>query len=642
MISASNLSMRFGSKILFKAVDLQLNPGQHYGLVGANGSGKSTLIKILINDISSETGSISIPSQVSVGTLKQDHFLYETTPILHAVLRGKPRLWSALEQKELLLKQDAFDETLCEELDKAEKTIAEHSGYSASSEAAKLLEGLGIYAETHLKPMSILSGGYKLRVLLAQVLFSDPDVLLLDEPTNHLDIFSIKWLEGYLRNFPGTLLISSHDWDFLNTTCNNILDLDYQTIRCYKGNYEAFLVTKAADKEQKLSTLAKQEKKKEGMQTFIDRFGAKATKARQAQSKAKLVQKLEEEISSLGISASSRAYPRITFDEYRPAGATVLALKAIHKHYGEKKVLEDISFEVERGDRIAILGANGIGKSTLLEIITKHAEPQEGSFQWGFAVQHAYFPQNHQREVHGKVSVLDWMRQFDREIPEQKLRDILGRMLFSGDDVNKSVDILSGGETARLIIAKMILMKHNVLVFDEPTNHLDMESTEALLEALQEYPGTIIFVSHNRHFISSLANRIIEITKEGLKDFKCDYVEYMEKRDLDLLSTKHHPRKAELDGGKNKEDQKNRFEEKKNLRNLRAQLEKKVKATELKCHQLEEKLKEVEKQLGDVSFYQDRSRDEQQVVLKKKVELEQQLESALEEWEVAGTELSKL
>ena len=636
MISASNLTVRFGGKILFKNANFQLNPGNHYGLIGANGSGKSTLIKVLMHEMTQEAGDISIPSQLSVGTLKQNHFLYENVPIIDTVLMGNARLWQAMEQKNNLFQKPHFTEDECHILADLEKIIESEDGYSAESVAGKILEGLGLPDHIHRQNLSTLSGGYKLRVLLAQVLFSKPEILLLDEPTNHLDLYSIKWLEEYLSNFPGTLLISSHDRDFLNRVCNHILDLDYQKITSYKGNYDDFLATKAAQQEQKGATFAKHEKKRDDMQEFIDRFKAKASKARQAQSKMKMVEKLEEEMSEFDFTASSRIYPRLKFEPYRHSGAIALKVKEIHKSYGAKQVLHGISFEVERGDRLALLGANGIGKSTLLEILTDHLKCDQGSWEWGHAVQIAYFPQDHMREVHGEISLLHWLSEQDPQTPEQRLREILGRVLFSGDDVKKSVHVLSGGETARLILAKMMLLKHNVLIFDEPTNHLDMEAIETLLEALENYTGTIIFVSHNRHFVSHLANRIIEISEKGIQDYRCSYEEYIEKRELDLLSK--NLRQAKEKSSETQEG-KLKHQEQKNLRNLKSQQEKAAAQAEKKCHQIEEKIKALDAKMAIDNFYLNTPNDEIQKLLRQKEELEQQLETAMLAWEKASKEV---
>lgn len=632
MISASNLTMRFGGKILFKNTNFQLNPGVHYGLVGANGSGKSTLIKLLTHEMTQEAGDYSIPSQASVGTLKQNHFLYENVPIIDTVLMGNVRLWKALEEKNVLLEKPDFTEEECHHLAEIEEIIEAEDGYVAESIAGKILEGLGLPDKIHRQTLSTLSGGYKLRVLLAQVLFSKPDILLLDEPTNHLDLYSIKWLEEYLINFPGTLLISSHDRDFLNRISHYTLDLDYQKITTYKGNYDDFLMTKAAIQEQKEATFAKHEKRRDDVQEFIDRFKAKASKARQAQSKMKMVEKLEEEMAGFDFTATSRMYPRLKFEPYRASGAVALKVKDIHKSYGTKQVLHGVSFEVERGDRLALLGANGIGKSTLLEILTGHLKCDQGSWEWGHAAQFAYFPQDHMREAHGQISLLNWLIDQDPNTPEQRAREILGRVLFSGDDVKKSVHVLSGGETARLILAKMMMVKHNVLIFDEPTNHLDMESIEVLLDALSEYTGTIIFVSHNRHFVSQLANRIIEINENGILDYRCSYEEYIEKREIDLLSKdlkQNKEKPLETQEGKVK------FQEQKNQRNLKTQFEKAAAQAEKQCQKLEEKIKALDALMAVEDFYLSTHNDEIQKMLSEKEALEKKLVSSMAEWEEA-------
>lgn len=635
MISASNLSMRYGGKILFRQANLQLLPKGHYGLVGPNGSGKSTLIKILIGDITPEGGDVAVPSNLKVGALKQDHFLYEECRIRDVVLMGKPALWQAMEQKDALLQKHDFTEEDCEHLAKYEKIIEDNQGYVAESEAAQLLEGLGIQTARHELQMKTLSGGYKLRVLLAQLLFSKPDIMLLDEPTNHLDIYSIHWLEEYLKNFPGTLLLSSHDRHFLNAVCNYTVDLDYETIKIYKGNYDDFLITKEEEKVLKENLLAKQDKKKDDLMEFVDRFKAKASKARQAASKMKLVEKLEDEMEELNIRPSSRRYPKVRFEICRPSGAVALSVKGVGKSYGEKRVLKDVAFEVERGEKIAFLGVNGVGKSTLLEIVSNHAKADEGSFSWGFAAHPAYFPQDHGREVNGKISILDWLGQQDTQAPQEKLRGILGLVLFTGDDVHKPVHVLSGGETARLILAKMMLIKQNVLIFDEPTNHLDMESIEVLLQALENYNGTILMVSHNRHFIQRLATRVIEMSHDGLKDFKCSYDEYLQKREVDLLNASKSLRNPKSDTAPQEvsELSKQPYQDQKKAQRQKEQLERKAAQAEEKCHKLENALKVINEKLCSEGFFTKTSTEEQERLLSEKNRLEADLQKALEEWE---------
>lgn len=638
MIAVNQLSMRFGAKILFKNTSLQFNPGNHYGLIGANGSGKSTFLQILSGETTPESGTVSLPQQILLGTLKQDHFIYENEKIMSIVLRGRKNLWRALENQKALLEKEHFTDLECEALTKCEKIIEEEGGYAAESQAAKLLEGLGIREEWHHQPLNVLSGGYKLRVLLAQVLFGRPDILLLDEPTNHLDLFSIKWLEGYLRNFPGTLLVTSHDRDFLNGVCNSIVDFDYGTIKIYKGDYDAFTELKRQDRELKESTLAKHDKRRQDLQEFVDRFRAKASKARQAQSKARLVEKLEDQMDALDLTPSSRTYPNIRFEPLRATGAVVLKANGIAKAYGNKKVLENVSMELERGDRLAIIGPNGIGKSTLLEILTNHVKADAGNFEWGFAVRPAYFPQDYAREITGSLSLLDWLGQFDRELPQEKLREILARVLFSGETVNQSVQTLSGGESARLMLAKMMLQKPNVLIFDEPTNHLDMEAIEELTKAMQEFDGTILLVSHNRYFVSHIATRILEITFHGIRHFKCTYAEYIQNQEIDYLSsqTALSQRYAHEKGSPAKSKESN-YENQKKLRNLKSQLKKQMQMAEDECHRLEEKVKEIDLLLASEGFFINTPRDKQQETLDQKHKLDQKLHAAMDNWEKAVT-----
>ena len=640
MITLSQLSMRFGAKILFKNVSLQFNAGQRYGLIGANGCGKSTLIKLLTGEMTAESGQVVLPQQLRLGSLSQDHYAYRQQLILDVVLQGRKKLWEAMEQKKTLLEKAEFSDSDCDILTGLEKIIEEQEGYASEGEAAKLLEGLGIREEWHCKSLDSLSGGYKLRVLLAQVLFGKPDILVLDEPTNHLDLYSIKWLEDYLKSFPGTLVVTSHDRDFLDGICTHIADVDYGTIKIYKGNYEAFQQQKILDRELKEHLLQKHDKRRSDLQGFIDRFGAKATKARQAQSKARLVEQLEEEIEALDLIPSSRLYPKLHFEPLRASGVTVLTVKAISKSYGSKKVLDNVSFEIERGERIAIIGPNGIGKSTLLEILTQYQPADQGVFQWGFASRVAYFPQDHARETQGHLTLLEWLGQFDREIPQERLRDVLGRVLFSGETANQFVHTLSGGETARLLLAKIMLQKPNVLIFDEPTNHLDIEAIEELVKALQNFDGTLLLVSHNRYFVSRLANRIIEISYQGVKDFKGTYPEYLEKQENDFLATiLPLSQRYSQEKGTSKSASHQAYQDQKRLKSQLSQLKKKVVQAEENCHQLEKKIEKIDALMAAEGFYQQSSREEQQRLAKEKNLLEEQLLMAMEEWEKASVDL---
>lgn len=629
--------MQYGGKILFKDSSFQLLPRNHYGLVGPNGSGKSTLIRIITGELTPDQGNIAIPSLQTIGTLKQDHFIYDQIPICDVVIMGKQCLWQAIEKKELLLQKHSFSEEDCHQLAALEKVIEEFQGYAAHSAAAQILDGLGIPNHVHDKPMHILSGGHKLRVLLAQLLFSAPDVLLLDEPTNHLDIFSIRWLEGYLRDFPGTILLSSHDRHFLNAVCSHIIDIDYGIITTYVGNYDTFEQKKLDVSVLKESQFNKQEKRKDDMMDFVKRFGAKATKAGQAQSRMKMVEKLEISMEALEQQPSSRRYPKFSFDLCRQPGATVLKIDNIAKSFGQKCVLSNVSLEIERGERVAFVGANGIGKSTLLEILMNHLQADKGAFTWGFETHCAYFPQDHAREVHGKQTLLDWLGQYDTKATRETLQKVLARALFSGDDVSKPTSILSGGETARLIVAKMMLVKQNILIFDEPTNHLDMEAIEALLKALESYAGTILFVSHNRYFVEKLATRVIEMTQEGIHDFKCTYGEYVQKRELDHLDINKAMKLSCSTTPKNSQEApKQSHQDQKKIQRQRDQLQRKVEAAEKACHTLECSLKELNDQLCQPNFYSHTPKEEQAALLEKKERIENELATVLLDWEHAS------
>ncbi|MDP1880762.1 MAG: ATP-binding cassette domain-containing protein [Parachlamydiaceae bacterium] len=635
----SNLSMRFGGKILFKNVSLQFNPGNHYGLIGANGCGKSTLIKIMTGETIPETGSVIVPKQLKLGSLSQDHYLYEKYTLLDVVLMGRQELWKALEDKNKLLLSEEFGDFECEELVRLENIIEKTGGYQAESEAAELLEGLGIRANRHRHPLELLSGGYKLRVLLAQVLFGKPDILVLDEPTNHLDLDSIKWLEIYLKNFPGTIIVTSHDREFLNGICTHIADVDYGTIKIYKGNYDAYEIQKEANKDQVELTLKKQDKKKADLQEFIDRFGSKATKAKQAQSKAKLVENIEEEMESIQMAPSSRIYPKLNFVPTRNSGIKVIEAKEICKSFGEKNVLNKVSFTIERGERIAIIGPNGIGKSTLLEILTNNEVLDQGSFEWGFAAQVAYFPQNHIREMEANHSLLDWLGQFDSKATDQELRNVLGRVLFSGDTVKQPLSILSGGELARLLLAKMMLLKPNVLIFDEPTNHLDIEAIEELIKALKAYEGTILLVSHNRYFVSEIANRIFEVTNEGVNDFQGTYSEYLEKKEKDYLSAQRVLSQRYSNEQSESKQNASQHIDRKLLKSQISQAKKRLAELEKECNELEVKIAHIDSFLLKEDFYQKHTLDDQREFHEQKSHLEKQHHDALSEWEKVGMEL---
>lgn len=528
MITINELSMSYGGKLLFYDANLTLNSQRHYALVGANGSGKSTLLKLITGEEEAISGNISTPKEAIIGWLKQDQFRYEDTIITDIVLQGKPKLWQAMVEKEKLLASHEWNEKIAHKFSKLEDIIAHNGGYSALSFAEKLLTGLGIPQEYHHKPLHALSGGYKLRVLLAQALFQEPDILLLDEPTNHLDIVSIHWLEKYLKTeFQGLVLFISHDIEFINRLADHILDIDYGEIHQYSGNYQKFLEEKKLIEEQKLQTKKNIEQKIAEMQKFIDRFGASATRARQAQSKAKQIEKMELP----DIKQSSRLSPIFNFIQKRPSGKRVLLVKNLSKHFQDKKLFNNLHFEINRGEKIAIIGENGIGKSTLIKILLGQLQADAGEYEWGHETHISYFSQDHHELLNQSMTMLNWLSELINSVPEQQMRKTLGNVLFKKDEVNKDILTLSGGEAARLLLAKIILESGNVLVLDEPTNHLDIETLEALAEALRHYAGTVIFVSHDRHFISKIANRILFIShhhkiidhRGNLKEFEETY-----------------------------------------------------------------------------------------------------------------------
>jgi ATPase subunit of ABC transporter with duplicated ATPase domains len=529
MITIVNLTKHFGAQSLFSNVNLQLNPGCRYGLVGANGSGKTTFLRILTGDEQDEGGSVGFPKNLTMGVLRQDQFLDDQARIVDVTMRGDARVYGALEEQDRLSHESHPD---AHRLMQLNDIITYGDGYSLEARAREMLVGLGISDETVELPLGTLSGGYKLRVLLAQVLIGRPDALFLDEPTNHLDILSIHWLEGFLQSYKGCAVIISHDRHFLDAVANRVLDVDYQTILEYTGNYTKFLDQKVATRERKETENDRAERSIAEKKAFVERFRAKATKARQAQSRLKQIEKIE--ITELP--KTSRAAPNFRFDQARPSGRDVLTVKHVGKSYGDKRVLEKVSFEVRRGERVAIIGANGIGKSTLLKIIADELPLDEGSFEWGHQVSIGYFAQDHRELL---SSPKDTPLQFVwRACPAETtnfVRGHLGRMLFSGDDVDKPAAALSGGEAARVIFARLAVLKPNVLVLDEPTNHLDLETIEALTLALQKREGTLLFVSHDRHFVSQLATRVIELRPDGMHDFQGTYDEYLQRQGADHL-----------------------------------------------------------------------------------------------------------
>lgn len=523
MIIIHNLSMAHGNRVLFGDVNLVLGGNKRYGLVGANGTGKSTFLRLLAKEEAPSDGTVTFPNKMRIGWLKQDQFKYEHDLVLNVVLRGKRELWAAMEEKNQLLK-GTIGEKEGYRLSELEDVIAEHDGYSAESVAEQLLIGLGITQEHHYEPLSMLSGGFKLRVLLAQALFDDPDILLLDEPNNYLDVVSIAWLETYLMHtFKGLLLFTSHDHSFLNTIATHILDVDYGEIREYVGNYDAFLKAKTLVVEQKQHQREHMEKKIARIRIFVERFRASPSKSSQALARERQIEKMELP----DVERSSRRAPSLRFVQERPSGKEVLRVSKIRKSFGEKMVLKNVSFAVHRGDKIAIIGQNGIGKSTLLKILMGLLPADHGTYEWGHETHISYFAQEHNEMSHDATLAVDWLGNHTTNMLTPQLRQALGGVLFTGDDAYKKVCNLSGGEISRLLCAKIMLEKNNVLIFDEPTNHLDIESREALAKAIKEFVGTVLVVSHDRHFVAQVATRIVALSKDSMIDFQGGYDDYI-------------------------------------------------------------------------------------------------------------------
>ncbi len=521
MISITDLSKSFGARTLFEGVTHKLVKGSRYGLVGANGSGKTTLLKILCGDEPPSGGQVVWPKDARVGVLRQDRFLNDAEQILSVAMAGDELVTRALAEQARLAQAPEPDAARLAEL---EDLIAAHDGYTLEARASHILEGLGVPGSVHRQPLATLSGGFKLRVLLAQVLIGGPDVVLLDEPTNHLDILSIRWLEKFLAAYRGCALVVSHDQRFLDNVSTHILDVDYGTVEAYPGNYSNFVRQKAAVRARKEAEVERAEAAIAEKRAWIDRFGAKATKARQAQSKLKQLEKIEVE----QLEATSRRTPLFKFEPERPSGKEVLTLDGIVKAFGTKRVLAGVSLVVRRGERVAIIGPNGLGKSTLLKIATGSLRPDSGGVSWGHETRVGYFAQDHHDLLaDGTAKPLNVIWDTIPHEGTATVRGHLGRMLFSGDDVNKPVAALSGGEAARLVFCRIMVQKPNVLVLDEPTNHLDLEAIDALMDALRSFEGTVLFVSHDRAFVSALATRVLEVTEHGFRDYPGTYDEYL-------------------------------------------------------------------------------------------------------------------
>jgi len=530
MITVSGVTKAYGAKTLFENVSVQFTPGKRYGLTGPNGAGKSTFMKILQGDEEPSRGSVSIPKRV--GILRQDQFRYDDFRIVDTVLMGNKALWAALEERDRLYAEPEITDEMGMRLGELEGIIGEENGYIAEQQAAEILQGIGIPESKHEEPMHTLPNDMKFRVLLAQALFGEPEALLLDEPTNYLDLKSIQWLEETLHDYNGTLMVISHDRHFLNSVCTHIADIDYDTIIIYTGNYDDMVAAKVQGREKIESENREKSKKIAQLQDFVARFGA-GTRSSQTQSRKKEIERLA--LTELKKSNIQRPY--IKFEIKRPSGREVLELKNVDKSYLQPDgsmldVIQGLSLKIGRDEKVAVIGSNGLGKTTLLRMIVGDLAPDAGTVTIGHEVNPGYFPQDYKQGITPGVTAYAWLESFATDEGVELLRGLLGRMLFSGEAALKKTDNLSGGESARLIIARLMLDKNNFLVLDEPTNHLDLEAVSALAGALESYPGTAIFVSHDRDLVSQVATRIIAITEDGIADFPGTYEEY-----LDALKT---------------------------------------------------------------------------------------------------------
>ncbi len=525
MISTSGITLRFGKRALFEDVSIQFSPGNCYGLIGANGSGKSTFLNILSGKIEANKGEVILSPHYRIAVLRQNHFEYDDCRVLSTVIMGHQQLYDIMVEKEAMYTLEHFSDEDGIRLGELEGKFAELNGWEAESEAAKLLSALGVFEDTHDKLMCEIEPSQKVKVLLAQALFGNPDVLLLDEPTNHLDLAAITWLENFLADFENTVIVVSHDRHFLNQVCTHIADIDYGKIELYMGNYDFWYESSQLALRQAKEQNKKNENKIKELQEFIQRFSANASKSKQATSRKKLLDKITIE----DIRPSSRRYPFVDFKPDREAGDQLLTVSELCYEQEGESVLSQMSFVVGRGDKIALIGPNSKAKSTLLQILMGELQPDSGEFSWGITTSQAYFPKDNASYFDGvKLSLVDWLRQFSKEQDETFIRGFLGRMLFSGEESQKMADVLSGGEKVRCMLSRMMLSGANVLLLDEPTNHLDLESITALNNGLINFKGTMLFTSQDHQFIQTIASRIIEITPKGVIDYLGSYDEFLE------------------------------------------------------------------------------------------------------------------
>jgi ATPase subunit of ABC transporter with duplicated ATPase domains len=525
MITVNNLSLQFGKRVLYKDVNLKFTPGNCYGIIGANGAGKSTFLRLLSGELAPTSGTVEVTPGERLAVLKQDHFAFDQQTVLRTVIMGHKRLVEIMDEKDRLYAKPDFSEEDGMKASELEAEFGELGGWEAESEAQKLLNGLGIPDDRHEMLMGDLTVKEKVRVLLAQALFGNPDILLLDEPTNHLDVISIRWLEDFLENFPNTVIVVSHDRHFLNQVCTYICDVDFGSIKLFAGNYDFWYQSSQLALKMARDANQKKEEKIKELQAFIARFAANAAKSKQATSRKKLLEKITLD----DIKPSSRRYPYIHFDADREAGDQILTVDGISRNLDGEQVLKDVSFTLRKGDKVALVGPNTLGKTMLMKILMGEEEADTGRFKWGVTTTQSYLPSDNSAYFDEcTLNLVDWLRQFSRDPDETFVRGFLGRMLFSGEESQKQANVLSGGERVRCMLSRMMLSGANVLLLDEPTNHLDLESITALNNALIDFKGTVLFTSHDHEFVQTIANRIIDITPDGIVDRVTTYDEFLE------------------------------------------------------------------------------------------------------------------
>lgn len=528
MISVNNVTLAYGKRVLFDEVNLNFVKGNCYGVIGANGAGKSTLLKIISGEIEPNKGSVSITPGERMAVLRQDHFEFDAVSVLHTVMMGHKKMWSIMEEKDAIYMKEDFSEEDGMRAGHLEAEFGEMGGYTAESDAATLLNELGVPDEFHQMMMNDVPANMKVRVLLAQALFGNPDILLLDEPTNNLDVSTISWLENFLADYENIVLVVSHDRHFLDAVCTHVADVDKQKIKIYTGNYTFWYESSQLAARQATDKNKKQEEKKKDLLEFIARFSANASKSRQATSRKKALDKLVFE----DITPSNRKYPGIIFKPEREPGNQILNVQKLSKKVEDKVLFDNISFDVVKGDKIAFLGRNPVALTSFFEIINGKMKADKGEYEWGTTITSAYLPNDNSEFFTGSLTLMDWLRQFVPEhytdVDEDFIRGFLGKMLFSGDEVKKKTNVLSGGEKVRCMISKMMLQNPNLVILDEPTNHLDLESISAFNEGMINFPGIVLMTTHDHQFMQTTANRIIEITPKGIIDRLCTYDEYLE------------------------------------------------------------------------------------------------------------------